>query len=105
MTVPLSFGKLFQMLSWVCDVMRAARTLSILTCHSLALGHQDAYEKAKVLHRDISAKNIMINPLTKRGLLIDWDLAKHMDTDRGLQSSQSGRSVGTLFSNIAVTCL
>lgn len=62
---------------------------------SRLLGHQDAYEKAKVLHRDISAKNILINPLTQMGLIIDWDLAKHMDTDGELQSSQSGRSVGT----------
>lgn len=47
----------------------------------------------------------MINPLTKRGLIIDWDLAKHMDTDRELKSSQSGRSVGTYYIIILVACL
>lgn len=35
----------------------------------------------------------MINPLNDRALLIDWDLAKHMDSDQGLKSNQSGRSV------------
>ncbi|KAK7034565.1 hypothetical protein VNI00_012412 [Paramarasmius palmivorus] len=37
--------------------------------------HQDAYEKAQVLHRDISAGNILITD-DGRGLLIDWDLSK-----------------------------
>ncbi|KAI0701143.1 hypothetical protein C8T65DRAFT_656851, partial [Cerioporus squamosus] len=40
------------------------------------LAHQDAWTKAKVLHRDISVGNILIDALTKRGILIDWDLAR-----------------------------
>ncbi|KAH9486318.1 hypothetical protein JR316_0000382 [Psilocybe cubensis] len=41
--------------------------------------HHDAYEKAHILHRDISAGNIMINQ-NGRGLLIDWDLSKAINT-------------------------
>ncbi|RPD57226.1 hypothetical protein L226DRAFT_489397 [Lentinus tigrinus ALCF2SS1-7] len=37
------------------------------------LAHRDAWEKAKILHRDISVGNILIHPRTKRGILIDWD--------------------------------
>ena len=37
----------------------------------------------------------MINPLNNHALIIDWDLAKYMDTDPGLESHQSGRSVST----------
>ncbi|KAL0953940.1 hypothetical protein HGRIS_005103 [Hohenbuehelia grisea] len=47
-------------------------------------GHQDAYEKCKLLHRDVSASNIIIlDPSNtggeRRGLLIDWDLAKSVE--------------------------
>lgn len=63
----------------------------LLTCNPLA--HQDAYEQAQVLHRDISARNVMINPLNDKALLIDWDLAKYMDVDQGIKSNQGGRSV------------
>jgi tRNA A-37 threonylcarbamoyl transferase component Bud32 len=36
--------------------------------------HKDAYEVAKILHRDLSVKNIII--FRGKGILIDWDLAK-----------------------------
>jgi serine/threonine protein kinase len=45
----------------------------VLTVYPAA--HGDAYEKASVLHRDISPGNIMITS-DGRGFLIDWDLAK-----------------------------
>ncbi|KAI0794693.1 hypothetical protein C8Q74DRAFT_590188 [Fomes fomentarius] len=38
--------------------------------------HFFAWDEAKVLHRDISAGNIMINPTTRGGFLIDWDLSR-----------------------------
>ncbi|KAI0794658.1 hypothetical protein C8Q74DRAFT_1445957 [Fomes fomentarius] len=38
--------------------------------------HFLAWDGAKVLHRDISAGNIMINPTTRGGFLIDWDLSR-----------------------------
>ncbi|KAI0073858.1 hypothetical protein K474DRAFT_1602653 [Panus rudis PR-1116 ss-1] len=45
------------------------------------LGHQQAWEKALILHRDISDGNILIvgeNP-DSVGILIDWDLCKYKE--------------------------
>uniref|UniRef100_A0A0W0FNH0 Fungal-type protein kinase domain-containing protein n=1 Tax=Moniliophthora roreri TaxID=221103 RepID=A0A0W0FNH0_MONRR len=42
--------------------------------------HKDALEKAKILHRDISAGNILITD--EGGMLIDWDFSKHEDIKR-----------------------
>ena len=41
------------------------------------LAHDDAFNKAGVLHRDISVGNIMITE--GNGMLIDWDLSKRVD--------------------------
>ncbi|RPD57170.1 hypothetical protein L227DRAFT_507060 [Lentinus tigrinus ALCF2SS1-6] len=38
--------------------------------------HFQAWTKAKVLHRDISIGNILIDPTKLMGLLIDWDLCR-----------------------------
>ena len=35
-----------------------------------------AYEEAGILHRDISVGNILIDPKTRCGFLIDWDLSR-----------------------------
>ncbi|KAF8634183.1 hypothetical protein AX17_004274 [Amanita inopinata Kibby_2008] len=43
-----------------------------------SIAHQQAYEKTSILHRDISAGNIVITK-ENRGLLIDWDAAKSVD--------------------------
>ena len=40
--------------------------------------HTHAFNFARVLHRDISAGNIILTDEGK-GLLIDWELAKMMD--------------------------
>jgi RIO-like serine/threonine protein kinase len=47
---------------------------------SLALlAHNDAFNKAGVLHHDISVGNILI---TKgKGILIDWDLSKRVNKE------------------------
>ncbi|KAG2137103.1 uncharacterized protein EDB93DRAFT_1046386, partial [Suillus bovinus] len=42
------------------------------------LAHKDAYEKAGVLHRDLSIGNIVM--FRGKGILIDWDLAKSVST-------------------------
>jgi serine/threonine protein kinase len=42
------------------------------------LAHQLAYEKAGILHRDISAGNIYLRD-TREGLLIDWELSANID--------------------------
>ncbi|GJE86483.1 hypothetical protein PsYK624_025630 [Phanerochaete sordida] len=48
------------------------------------LAHQQAWEKAGVLHRDISIGNIMIEPSTGKGFLNDWDLSRlSSDFDKG----------------------
>ncbi|KAH7918538.1 hypothetical protein BV22DRAFT_1041706 [Leucogyrophana mollusca] len=39
--------------------------------------HKYAYESAKVLHRDVSAGNIIL--IAEEALLIDWDLSKDID--------------------------
>ncbi len=41
-----------------------------------SVAHFFAWADAKVLHRDISAGNIMIDPTTRGGFLIDWDLSR-----------------------------
>ncbi|KAI0737306.1 hypothetical protein C8Q80DRAFT_327456 [Daedaleopsis nitida] len=38
--------------------------------------HSEAWNKAQLLHRDISVGNIMIDPNSRRGFLIDWDLSR-----------------------------
>ncbi|KAL7277796.1 hypothetical protein ACG7TL_008739 [Trametes sanguinea] len=50
------------------------------------IAHQDAYEKAKIMHRDISVGNILIIPptgkdgkTTYQGVLADWELSKRLD--------------------------
>ena len=40
--------------------------------------HSHAFEDAKILHRDISAGNIILTS-EGRGLLIDWELAKDVE--------------------------
>ena len=55
-------------------------------------GHRHAWEKAGVLHRDISVGNILIDvnspPDDPRGFLIDWDLCKYKE-ELGGQSGPS----------------
>ncbi|OSD00241.1 hypothetical protein PYCCODRAFT_1393870 [Trametes coccinea BRFM310] len=50
------------------------------------IAHQDAHNKAKMMHHDISAGNILIIPSTDndgettyQGLLADWELSKRLD--------------------------
>ncbi|KAI0263436.1 hypothetical protein BC834DRAFT_938764 [Gloeopeniophorella convolvens] len=50
----------------LCTVMRDA-----------IVAHSDAYSKARVLHRDVSAGNILIDG-DGHGILIDWDLSKKL---------------------------
>ena len=42
--------------------------------------HTAAYERARILHRDISAGNILITD-SGSGMLIDWDLSKEIKDD------------------------
>ena len=53
-------------------------------CRDAIKGHQSLYENANILHRDISKNNIIIadaeNDGDPRGMLIDLDLAKELNT-------------------------
>ncbi|EED81521.1 predicted protein [Postia placenta Mad-698-R] len=63
------------------------------------VAHRQAWEKAGVLHGDISAANMLMIPdprspipgVTKRGILIDWDLCK-FDAELKQGAKQSNRS-------------
>ena len=45
--------------------------------------YRHAYYDARILHRDISAGNILITG-SGGGLLIDWDLSKSVDADSSM---------------------
>ncbi|GJE90345.1 fungal protein kinase-domain containing protein [Phanerochaete sordida] len=65
----------------------------LLTCtHDAFIAHKDAYQKANVLHRDISPDNIMIDVVTGKGFLNDWDLAKYVGPGASLDTHPSERS-------------
>jgi RIO-like serine/threonine protein kinase len=50
----------------------------------VAIAHTTAYNKARILHQDISSGNILITE-EGTGILIDWDLSmkvkEHVDAD------------------------
>ncbi|KAI0649737.1 hypothetical protein C8Q79DRAFT_1006084 [Trametes meyenii] len=56
--------------------------------------YQFAWEKAEILHRDISASNILIYdaPTGSLGVLADWDLAKTKDRLSNQNATQPSRS-------------
>jgi RIO-like serine/threonine protein kinase len=60
--------------------------------------HKEAFEKARILHRDISVGNILITE-DGRGILIDWDLCKRVKSLVN-GARQSERSVRSLFADV-----
>ncbi|OSX56276.1 hypothetical protein POSPLADRAFT_1062765 [Postia placenta MAD-698-R-SB12] len=88
----------------ICDqVYRPLETykngfeMTEVLCYAI-LAHRDAWEKADVLHRDISVGNILLedyideegNPQV-RGILNDWDMAK-LRAELGGKPTQASRS-------------
>ncbi|RPD54402.1 hypothetical protein L226DRAFT_616716 [Lentinus tigrinus ALCF2SS1-7] len=66
-------------------------------CHAL-LAHRDAWQKAEILHKDVSLFNILIHEVgrgpavKKTGMLCDWDLCQYkaeleLDQSRGTPNS------------------
>ncbi|KAI0653518.1 hypothetical protein C8Q70DRAFT_601768 [Cubamyces menziesii] len=61
--------------------------------------HKEAYDKAKVIHRDISVGNLLMVPVGKttkgdtiyRGLLTDWELSKRLE-ERDLEPRHPDRT-------------
>ena len=64
------------------------------------LAHTEAFENAKILHRDISIGNVIISDCG--GLLIDWDLAKSIE-DLEKKSQQPFRMVSLKVTTIFQT--
>lgn len=72
---------------------------TILTCST---AHESAYTKAKYIHRDVSAGNILIRVVVKskagnncvvwEGTLSDWELAKFIDIDYAVQPERTVRT-------------
>ncbi|KAL0959983.1 hypothetical protein HGRIS_011640 [Hohenbuehelia grisea] len=59
------------------------------------LGHKDAFVKCRLLHRDVSAGNILIvtdDDGRRHGMLNDWDLATHVN---GLGRARTPDRAGT----------
>ena len=75
------------------------------------VAHELAVTRCKIMHRDISAGNILILPVLNadedgvfvmiRGLLSDWELAKHIPLDGVVaMQTQPERTVRTFSSHI-----
>ena len=69
-----------------------------MTLYHPQTGHQQAYEKAEVLHRDVSAANIMIDIDSTRdnfkAFLVDWDQCRYLSELKNA-ATQEGRSVSS----------
>lgn len=76
-----------------CCFVVGSHLLRVWTAHSAV------YDHARILHRDISAGNIMINK-DGSGLLINWDLSKKVldEINEPTQPRQHSRTVQYLFS-------
>ncbi|KAF8875393.1 hypothetical protein BD779DRAFT_1651255 [Infundibulicybe gibba] len=53
------------------------------------IAHRQAFERCGILHRDISGGNIMMTG-DGRGILNDWDLARHISADGCRQHDRTG---------------
>ena len=62
----------------------------------MRVAHYDAWNKAHVLHRDVSMGNILIDVNTETGFLNDWDLCKYREELGGV-AGQHARSVSSIF--------
>jgi len=89
----------------LCEVTRDA----ILggECHThpvfcLLTAHSVVYEKARILHRDVSAGNILITE-EGSGILIDWDLSKKVMPEVDAKPKKYSRTVRVLWQSHVVS--
>ncbi|KAJ7690134.1 hypothetical protein B0H17DRAFT_596366 [Mycena rosella] len=63
------------------DTLERARSASHLLCavRDIVKGHRDSLMLKRILHRDISFANLLLSSCDTYGVLIDWDLAKHIE--------------------------
>ncbi|KAG1875661.1 hypothetical protein DFJ58DRAFT_836240, partial [Suillus subalutaceus] len=69
----------FRNAEWACPNQAVTphtlhRLVLDISVRDALIAHHDAFENAKILHRDLSVGNIVI--YRGKGFLIDWDLAK-----------------------------
>ncbi|KAI9062408.1 hypothetical protein FKP32DRAFT_844181 [Trametes sanguinea] len=91
----------------VCRPMREFDTFLdlVVVIHDCIAAHGDAYVRKGLLHRDISAGNVLIYPkqvVTDSGviedpvgILADWELAKKVDESRTKQAPRQPHRTGT----------
>ncbi|KAI0273356.1 hypothetical protein BC834DRAFT_204192 [Gloeopeniophorella convolvens] len=73
----------FESTRQLCEVIRDA-----------IVAHSEAYERTRILHRDVSAGNILITD-DGRGILIDWELSTKVMTDAKGRPRRVSRRTGT----------
>ena len=83
--------RLFGTLSLVCGHLFITAVVNI---DKSVTAHTEAYDRAQILHRDVSAGNILITE-EGSGILIDWDLSKKVVKD-GMKARQHSRTVRRL---------
>ena len=89
----MSFRSSWELVNAMGDALQGKWSFCIFLVTSLILrvmniAHKEAYESAGILHRDISAGNILITD-DGPGLLIDWDISKRVDDlDKGARQSE-----------------
>ncbi|KAK7434918.1 hypothetical protein VKT23_019921 [Stygiomarasmius scandens] len=70
------------------------------------IAHHDALKKCKLLHRDISAGNLLITP-SGRGLLADWELCKfvpHLGEPRQTERTGTWQFISAALLKAAPAC-
>jgi len=83
----------------LCEVIRDAVVGKggfprVATQLTMLVAHTDAYNKTQILHRDVSAGNILITE-KGTGILIDWDLSKKVKEDLDAKPRRHSRTVIT----------
>jgi hypothetical protein len=93
----------------VRDVEFTDASLLLICMRDAIRGHRSLYEKANILHRDISCNNIMLATSPRsdgfKGFLIDLDLAILLHTEHGYEHRRSGapKRTGTFeFMSVAM---